>query len=77
MSKRHAKDFNRPGVRFSEGNPRGKNADWLQFACTDKETDKIMFAIGTAIKLYPDRKDVPAGTLLARICDDWVKRRNS
>ena len=76
--KRTTKDFRVPGkVRFSERNPRGKNAEWLEFACSKEETDTIMEALGTAIELTP-KKSSPAGTLLSCICREWIsykKRR--
>lgn len=73
--KRHTKDFRIPGkVRYEERNPRGKNAEWIEFACTKNETDTIMTAIGTAIQ-QTTKCTLPAGTLLARICREWMKAK--
>lgn len=74
MSKeRRTKDFDIPGkVRYSERNPRGKNADWIEFACSKSETDTIMEAIGTAFQ-QTTKCELPAGTLLAWICREWMQ----
>lgn len=75
MKKRKTKDFNKPGkLRFLEHNPRGKNADWVEFALTNEETDIVMTAIGTAIERTND-KEAPAGKLLAQICKEWMEGR--
>lgn len=72
MSKRRTKDFNIPGrMRYSERNPRGKKAEWLEFACTKKETDTIMQAIGTKA-MDTNKAQMPAGQLLAEICLEWL-----
>ena len=71
--KRKTKDFNKPGkLRFSERNPRGKKADWVEFALTNKETDIVMEAIGAAMQRTND-KELPAGKLLATICKEWLQ----
>ena len=69
--KRQASDFNIPGkLIFNENNPRGKDADWIEFACTKPETDEIMQCIGIAMQ-RTDNKETPAGKLLADICREW------
>ncbi len=69
--KRTTCDFNKAGkLRFVEGNPRGKDADWIEFACTNEETDEIMQCIGLAMQRTDD-KESPAGKLLATICREW------
>jgi len=74
--KRKTKDFNKPGkLRFSERNPRGKKAEWIEFACTKEETDTVMTAIGAAIQRTNDR-EAPAGKLLAIICKEWMEQDN-
>ena len=71
--KRHTKDFRMPGkVRYEERNPRGKNAEWLSFACTKNETDTLMEAIGARIQ-QTTMCELPAGTLLAKICREWLQ----
>jgi len=71
--KRHTKDFRIPGkVRYEERNPRGKNAEWIEFACSKNETDTIMQAIGIAIQ-QTTKYELPAGTLLAQICREWMQ----
>lgn len=70
--KRKTRDFNKQRLKFSERNPRGKNAEWLSFACTKKESDFIFEAIGTAVQ-QTINEEMPAGTLLARICKEWIK----
>ncbi len=63
--------FNKAGkLRFIESNPRGKDADWIEFACSKEETDEIMQSIGLAME-RTDNKETPAGTLLANICREW------
>ena len=70
--KRRTSDFNQPGIlRFSERNPRGAGADWLEFAYTPSETDRIMRAIGIAIERHPE-KSITAGRLLGEICEEWM-----
>ncbi len=70
-TKRKTSDFSKPGkLRFSERNPRGKDAEWIEFACTKDETDEIMQSIGLAMELTDD-KETPAGKLLAHICEEW------
>ena len=70
--KRQTKDFNIPGkVRYREHNPRGKNAEWIEFACTKDETNTIMEAIGAAVQQTTEC-ELPAGTLLAQICREWI-----
>lgn len=77
LYKRRTKDFDVPGVlRYSERNPRGKKADWAEFALTNEETDIVMTAIGTAIQRTND-KEMPAGKLLAMICREWMNRNDS
>jgi hypothetical protein len=67
MKRRTEKDFRVPGHhRFSNKNTRA-DAEWVEVACTRKETDEIMGAIGVASNLYHD-KEVPSGKILARIC---------
>jgi len=74
--KRKTKDFNKPGIlRFSERNPRGKNADWVSFAFTNEETDIVMTAIGAAVQRANDR-EAPAGELLAAICREWMETKD-
>ena len=76
FQKRKTKDFNIFGkLRFSERNPRGKKADWVEFALTNKETDIVMTAIGAAMQRTND-KEAPAGKLLATICIEWMASRN-
>lgn len=71
--KRQTKDFRIPGkVRYSERNPRGKNAEWIEFACTKDETNIIMKAIGAAVQ-QTTKCELPAGTLLAQICREWMQ----
>ncbi len=71
--KRQTKDFNILGkVRYKEHNPRGKNAEWIEFACTKKETNIIMEAIGLAVQ-QTTKCELPAGTLLAQICQGWIQ----
>jgi len=73
MSKRRTKDFNIPGrLRHSEKNPRGKKAEWIEFACTKNETDIIMQAIGTKA-MNTNEDQMPAGKLLAEICSEWIE----
>ena len=75
MTKRTTHDFDIPGkVRFSEHNPRGKKADWIEFACIKGETDDIMQAIGMKMGDHRSRS-LPAGTLLAEICREWMERK--
>lgn len=74
MSKRRTKDFNIPGwLRHSEKNPRGKKAEWIEFACTKEETDTIMQAIGAKV-MDTDKPEMPAGQLLAEICSEWLEK---
>jgi hypothetical protein len=71
--KRRTKDFNIPGqLRYSERNPRGKKAEWIEFACTKEETDVIMQAIGIKI-MDTNKSQMPAGKLLAEICSEWIE----
>ena len=75
--KRHTKDFRIPGkVRYTERNPRGKNAEWIEFACTKDETNTIMESIGLAIQ-QTTKCELPAGTLLAQICREWMQALKS
>ena len=68
---RQTSDFNKPGkLRFAERNPRGKKAEWIEFACTKSETDEIMQSIGLAMQ-HTDDKEAPAGKLLSDICREW------
>lgn len=71
MGKRRSR-YDIPGRRrFTERNPRGKKAQWVSFACTRPETDAIMQAIGMAGD-HDARMETPAGTLLARVCREWI-----
>lgn len=75
--KRQTKDFRIPGkVRYAERNPRGKNAEWIEFACTKDETNIIMESIGAAIQ-QTTKRELPAGTLLAQICKEWMERNKT
>ena len=69
--KRTTCDFNKAGkLRFIERNPRGKKAEWIEFACTKPETDEIMLCLGIAMERTTN-KETPAGKLLADICREW------
>lgn len=71
---RTTSDFDKPGkLRFAENNPRGKDAEWIEFACTKEETDEIMQSIGYAM-MWTEDKETPAGTLLANICKEWRQK---
>ena len=68
--KRQTQDFNKPKLKYSEKNPRGKKAEWIEFACTRPEVDEIMLCLGIAME-STNNKTTPAGTLLADICRKW------
>ena len=69
--KRQTSDFDKLGeLRFTERNPRGNNAEWIEFACTKSEVDEIMLCIGLNMQRTDDKEN-PAGKLLADICREW------
>ena len=69
---RRTSDFNIPGrLRYSEKNPRGKDAEWIEFAVIKSEMDTIMQAIGTKAMATKD-KELSAGTMISEICSEWM-----